>query len=61
MAKEAIVAVGRPILPEGERREVLLQFRVTPSEADRIFREAREAQFRSVSDYLRLKLVSSGG
>lgn len=45
-------ARGRPEVPENERRSVLLQFRVTESEAKVIKRKA-EKSGQSVSDWLR--------
>lgn len=49
---------GRPILPEKEKRSVLLQFRVTERQAVKIRKDANSNN-QSLSDWLRLVSVEA--
>ena len=52
MTKKSTTGPGRPELKPKERRSVLMQFRVTESEAKSVRRDAEKNGY-SVSDWLR--------
>ena len=56
MAKEIKRPRGRPEVPYEERRSVLMQFRVTPDEAQRIEDESQK-RGQKRSDWLRARVI----